>query len=75
MPDGLLYEADPRSAEQLLRDLRKSECSGVRSISYPGCRRDAATEDAVEPLGPAAGLSFRALAARANYVSLDRPDL
>eukprot|EP00969_Alexandrium_andersonii_P104891 4627550-Alexandrium_andersonii.AAC.1 len=38
-PDGLLYEADPRRAEQLLRDLRKFECSGVRGISYPGYRR------------------------------------
>eukprot|EP00969_Alexandrium_andersonii_P343268 15172788-Alexandrium_andersonii.AAC.1 len=27
-PGGLLYEADPWRAEQLLRDLRKSECSG-----------------------------------------------
>eukprot|EP00969_Alexandrium_andersonii_P091541 4040538-Alexandrium_andersonii.AAC.1 len=27
-PEGLLYEADPRRAEQLLRDLRKSELSG-----------------------------------------------
>eukprot|EP00969_Alexandrium_andersonii_P100461 4432008-Alexandrium_andersonii.AAC.1 len=39
-PDGYLYEADPRHAEQLLRDLRKSEPSGVRGISYPGYRRD-----------------------------------
>eukprot|EP00969_Alexandrium_andersonii_P092620 4088225-Alexandrium_andersonii.AAC.1 len=55
-PDGLLYGA---GAEQLLGDLRKSERSSVRRISFPGCRRDAATEDAAEPLGPAAGLSFR----------------
>eukprot|EP00969_Alexandrium_andersonii_P128343 5671349-Alexandrium_andersonii.AAC.1 len=41
-PDGLLYEADPRRAEQLLRDLRKSESWGVRGISFPGYRRDAA---------------------------------
>eukprot|EP00969_Alexandrium_andersonii_P270376 11950373-Alexandrium_andersonii.AAC.1 len=31
-PEGLLCEADPRHAGQLLRDLRKSECSGVRGI-------------------------------------------
>eukprot|EP00969_Alexandrium_andersonii_P027246 1188295-Alexandrium_andersonii.AAC.1 len=35
-PGGLLYEADPRRAEQLLRDLRESEPSGVRGVSYPG---------------------------------------
>eukprot|EP00969_Alexandrium_andersonii_P247977 10958164-Alexandrium_andersonii.AAC.1 len=34
-PDGLLYEADPRRAEQLLRDLRKFERSGVGGISFP----------------------------------------
>eukprot|EP00969_Alexandrium_andersonii_P233792 10323213-Alexandrium_andersonii.AAC.1 len=34
-PGGLLYEADPRHAEQLLRDMLKSECSGVRGISFP----------------------------------------
>eukprot|EP00969_Alexandrium_andersonii_P264435 11686927-Alexandrium_andersonii.AAC.1 len=39
-PDGYLYEADPRHAEQLLRDLWKSELSGVCGISYPGYRRD-----------------------------------
>eukprot|EP00969_Alexandrium_andersonii_P060158 2649339-Alexandrium_andersonii.AAC.1 len=55
-PDGYLYEADPRHAEQLLRDLRKSEPSGVRGILYPGYRRDVASEEAAEPLGPAAGL-------------------
>eukprot|EP00969_Alexandrium_andersonii_P337316 14908608-Alexandrium_andersonii.AAC.1 len=74
-PDGLPYEADLRHAEQLLRDLLKSECSGVHGLSSPGYRRDVATEDAAEPLDLAAGRSFRALAARANYLSLDRPDM
>eukprot|EP00969_Alexandrium_andersonii_P328536 14517208-Alexandrium_andersonii.AAC.1 len=69
------YEADLRHAAQLLRDLRKFECSGVRGTSCPGYRRDAAAENADEPLGQAAGLGFRALAARANYFSVDRPDL
>eukprot|EP00969_Alexandrium_andersonii_P118474 5239515-Alexandrium_andersonii.AAC.1 len=35
-PDGLLYEADPRHAEQLPRDLRELDPSGVRGISFPG---------------------------------------
>eukprot|EP00969_Alexandrium_andersonii_P294285 13007276-Alexandrium_andersonii.AAC.1 len=55
--------------------MAKSEISDVRGISFPGCRRDVAAEDTAEPLDPAAGRSFRALAARANYLSLDRPDL
>eukprot|EP00969_Alexandrium_andersonii_P259058 11454136-Alexandrium_andersonii.AAC.1 len=74
-PDGLLHEAGPRHADQLLRGLLKSECSGVRGISFPGYRRDAAAEDVAEPLDLAAGRGFRALAARASYLSLDRPDL
>eukprot|EP00969_Alexandrium_andersonii_P226000 9980114-Alexandrium_andersonii.AAC.1 len=74
-PDGLLYEADPRHAEQLLRGLREFETAGIRGISYPGYKRDPAAEEAAEPLSPAAGSSFRALAARANYLSMDRPDL
>eukprot|EP00969_Alexandrium_andersonii_P206695 9131628-Alexandrium_andersonii.AAC.1 len=43
-PDGLLYEADPRHAEQLLRELLNPERLGVRGILFPtryghgGCR-------------------------------------
>eukprot|EP00969_Alexandrium_andersonii_P292018 12906349-Alexandrium_andersonii.AAC.1 len=72
---GFRHEADPRHAEQLLRDLFGAESSGVKQISYPGCRREAAEEEAAEPLSPAACSSFRALAARANYLGVDRPDL
>eukprot|EP00969_Alexandrium_andersonii_P338668 14968262-Alexandrium_andersonii.AAC.1 len=49
-PEGLLYEADPRHAEPLLRDLREPESSGVRGISYPGYRRDASEEESSELL-------------------------
>eukprot|EP00969_Alexandrium_andersonii_P211678 9349463-Alexandrium_andersonii.AAC.1 len=42
----------------------------MRSSFLGTCRSPAA-----EPLDPAAGQSFRALAARANYLSADRPDL
>eukprot|EP00969_Alexandrium_andersonii_P238400 10522772-Alexandrium_andersonii.AAC.1 len=74
-PTGLRYEADPRRAEQLLRDLLSAEVSGVKPISFPGYRREAAEEEAAEPLSPAACSSFRALAARANYSGVARPDL
>eukprot|EP00969_Alexandrium_andersonii_P008535 372438-Alexandrium_andersonii.AAC.1 len=74
-PTGLRYEADPRHAEQLFRDLFGAELSGVKRISCPGYRREAAEEEAAEPLGPAAGSSFRALAARANYLGVGRPNL
>eukprot|EP00969_Alexandrium_andersonii_P216640 9568740-Alexandrium_andersonii.AAC.1 len=74
-PEGLLYEADPRHAEQLLRDLRELESSGIRGILYPGYRREASGEEAAELLDAASVRSFRAVAARANYLSLGRPDL
>eukprot|EP00969_Alexandrium_andersonii_P009651 421852-Alexandrium_andersonii.AAC.1 len=45
-PEGILYEADPRHAEQLLRDLLESACVDVRGISFPGYRRDADAEEA-----------------------------
>eukprot|EP00969_Alexandrium_andersonii_P183117 8091220-Alexandrium_andersonii.AAC.1 len=49
-PEGILYEADPRHAEQLLRDLLKSASADVREISFPGYRRGAEAEEAAEPL-------------------------
>eukprot|EP00969_Alexandrium_andersonii_P372580 15482049-Alexandrium_andersonii.AAC.1 len=39
-------------------------------MSYPGYRREAAEEEAAEPLSPVAGSSFRALAARADYLGM-----
>eukprot|EP00969_Alexandrium_andersonii_P061029 2689463-Alexandrium_andersonii.AAC.1 len=38
-------------------------------------RREPEGEEAAEPLGQASVGSYRALAARANFLSLDRPDL
>eukprot|EP00969_Alexandrium_andersonii_P367126 15470026-Alexandrium_andersonii.AAC.1 len=50
-PEGLLYEADPRRAEQLQRDLPRSASADGRGISFPGFRREAEAEEAAEPLG------------------------
>eukprot|EP00969_Alexandrium_andersonii_P132851 5875356-Alexandrium_andersonii.AAC.1 len=44
-------------------------------MSFPGFRRDPEAEEAAEPLGSSEGRALRALAARVNYLSLDRPDL
>eukprot|EP00969_Alexandrium_andersonii_P008246 358807-Alexandrium_andersonii.AAC.1 len=80
-PSGLRYEADPRNAEQLARDLLLAASSpGVRagsprSVSFPGYVRDPAEEEAAGPLDAASVGSYRALAARANVLSFDRPDL
>ena len=75
-PQGLLYEADPRHAEQLIRDLEQFGEKSVRStLSSPGLRRDAESVEAATPLGAEAVEIYRDLSARANYLSLDRPDL
>eukprot|EP00969_Alexandrium_andersonii_P029453 1285688-Alexandrium_andersonii.AAC.1 len=51
-PDELLYEADPRRAEQLFRDLLKSESSGVRGVSCPRAPAIGATWRQSRPPSP-----------------------
>ena len=75
-PEGLLYEADPRHVEQLVRDLERMGEEAARTpLSSPGFKRDAEAVEASTPLGPEATHEYRALAARANFLSMDRPDL
>ena len=75
-PQGLLYESDPRHAEQLARDLTALGEQAVQSpLSSPGLKRDATAVEEATPLTEAAAHQYRALAARANFLSLDRPDL
>ena len=75
-PQGLLYEADPRHAEQLVRDLERLGEGTIRTpLSFPGLKRGAEAVEEATPLGPEAVHEFRALAARSNYLSMDRPDL
>ena len=74
-PEGLRYEADPRHAEQLARDVGQLGCPERRPLSYPGFRREPEDEEAAQPLDAGLAASYRALAARANYLCLDRADL
>ena len=69
--DGIEYEADPRQAERLVRDLK---LEGAKVLGTPGVKATSAqvAEDSELPqdkLGP-----FRAVAARANYLASDRPE-
>jgi len=68
--EGIIYEADPRHAELLVRDL---EAKGV-SVKTPGAKEEK-SEEADEPLGGEETSMFRSGAARANYLAMDRPDL
>ena len=44
-------------------------------LSPPGLKRGAEAVEAATPLGQDAARQYRALAARANYLSLDCPDI
>jgi hypothetical protein len=71
---GLQYEADPRQAEKMLRDL-KLDGAEVKTAATPGVKATREQVDADEPL-PGDKLSpYRAVVARGNYLSSDRPEV
>ena len=71
---GLEYEADPRQGEKLLRDL-KLDGAEVKPATTPGVKATKEQVDADAPLGPDKTSPYRAVAARANYLASDRPEL
>jgi hypothetical protein len=72
--DGLKYEADEKHVEEILKYFNLSKES--RGLDAPSIRESAteATEDS-KPLDAKGATEFRGLAARANYLSLDRADI
>ena len=68
---GVVYEADPRHAERLVEELDLTEAKGVGT---PGVKEET-KEGEEERLDSGATTRFRAVAARANYLAADRPDL
>ena len=71
--EGVEYEADPRQAEKLIEGLGLD--SGCKSTATPGLKP--VIEKLIDdpPLTASSHTVFRALAARANYLAQDRPDL
>jgi hypothetical protein len=72
-PDAIVYEADPRHAEILVKEFG----ADGHAVRTPGIKGKA-VEDAPgqeELLDEAATKWFRSGAARANYLAMDRPDL
>jgi hypothetical protein len=70
--DGIYYEADPRHQEILVAQLASSS----KSLSAPGERKRKEEEEAAEEeLTEQEVSAYRSGAARANYLSLDRPDI
>ena len=69
--DGLEYEADPRQVEKFVEEL---ELEGAKACVTPGVKPLPEQHAEDQPLNPERRTIFRALAARANYLSADRPD-
>ena len=71
--EGIEYEADPRQGERLVEGLGLD--SGCKSTATPGLKPmiEKLVDDKV--LSAEGHTLFRALAARANYLAQDRPDL
>ena len=72
--DGINYEADARHAEQIGRDLGACQ---AKEVVTPGVKQDEPNEEEREKelLQGTAATQYRAIAARANYLALDRPDI
>ena len=68
---GYDMEADPRHAELIIEQLLEPE---ARTLSTPGSNTEVSIDDAKELEGEEA-TRYRAIAARCNYLSMDRPDL
>ena len=65
---GIAYEADPRHAELLIRALGPS----ASSRTTPGTKQATSADEDLEPLPWDTARLFRACAARANYLGMDR---
>ena len=70
--EGIEYEAGPRHVEQIVREL---DVIGSKPVTTPG--RKPTFEQACHSrlLPPEKMRPFRAIAARANYLAMDRPDV
>jgi len=67
------WEADPRHAEALIRDM---EVSDQASVVTPGVKQNRKEdEEEEETLGEDETALFRSGAAKANYLAMDRPDI
>ena len=70
-PTGLELEADPRQVEKLVRDLG---LEGANPLGTPGAKLTIEQAQADQALEPDKHTSFRAVAARGNYLAADRPE-
>ena len=71
---GLEYEADPRQVEKLLEEL-ELEGEGVKGVVTPGIKVDTRQDQNETELDADWHTFFRGMAARANFLAADRPDM
>ena len=67
--DETTYEADPRHAQILVRELNLEQ---AKTVSSPGVVRKDGESEALDPTMTS---KYRSLVMRANYLAMDRPDL
>ena len=71
--NGITFEADPRHAEIIINQLKIQD---AKAVSTPGTKDEGINiEDCEEPLGESQATQYRAIIARCNYFTPDRPDL
>ena len=70
---GISYEADPRHVELIIKQLQLTD---AKTVTTPGTKEEGKTsEDKDVALGDKEATNFRAIVARYNYLSPDRPDI
>lgn len=69
---GLEYEGDPRQGEEVVLDLG---LEGAKSVATPGTKVNQEVVAKDSPVPERKHTAFRAVAARANYLAADRPDV
>ena len=69
---GLEYEGDPRQVEQVVVDLG---LEGAKTVGTPGVKADRTQHEADVPLEKSKHTAYRAVSARCNFVSMDRPEV
>ena len=71
--EGWGYEADQRHADLIIQE---TGAAGMGSLTHPGGEKRVLEEEAIsKELVGAETTRFRAIAARANYLAADRPDI
>ena len=70
--EGIEYEADPRQGEKLIGALG---LEGAKCLGTPGVKQTREMVDEDQPLERGKHTPFRAVAARGNFLSADRPEI